>query len=715
MKLIPLLFLTVNITIPALVAQTKVSGNISDNQGNALSLANVSVSETYDGTSSGDDGAFEFITTSVGKKELVVTFTGFKEFRTKIELTGVPLAFTIRLEEDIRSIETVTISAGSFTAGDQSRRTIFRAVDIATTAGATADIAGALNTLPGTQKVGESGRLFVRGGDGYEARTFIDGMAVLEAYSPAAPNAPSRGRFLPFMFKGTSFSTGGYSAEYGQALSSALVLESKDKAEITRTDLGILSVGGDVGHTQVWEKSSLGGKVQYTNIRPYFGLINQEIDWITPPASLDGHIAFRQQSGKHGMLKVYGNFNRSDFALYNRNIDNYDQKVRYDLANKYSYLNTTYKNVLSENWMVRGGLSYNNIRNKINAGGKNIEQNENGIHAKTVFEGSVSDNVEIKTGLEIIDRSWVQTTDTYPSLTFNELLTSAFAETDVYTSKRFVTRGGVRLEYNAQNDRLSIDPRFSLAFKTSSTEQISLAYGKFRQSPKNEFLGVKSELREEKADHYILNYQCIDNNRTFRIESYYKCYSNLVRFENGDQQQPSNAGYGFARGIEIFWRDNETLKNVDYWISYSLLDTKRNYLNFPHLSTPYFASTHNLSAVYKHFINKLKSQIGFTYTYASGRPYHNPNSNTFNAATTPSYQDLSFNWSFLPNPALIFYFSCTNLFRRENIFGYEYGSERNEQGIFNSRAIGQPARNFLFAGLFITLSKEKSVNQLPNL
>jgi hypothetical protein len=99
--------------------------------------------------------------------------------------------------------------------------------------GATADIAGALNTLPGTQKVGESGRLFVRGGDGNETRTFIDGLVVLDAYKPSAPNTPSRGRFLPFMFKGTSFSTGGYSAEYGQALSSALVLDSKDKGELT--------------------------------------------------------------------------------------------------------------------------------------------------------------------------------------------------------------------------------------------------------------------------------------------------------------------------------------------------------------------------------------------------------------------------------------------------------------------------------------------------
>ena len=189
------------------------------------------------------------------------------------------------------------ITAGAFTASDASRRTVFKALDIATTAGATADIAGALNTLPGTQKVGETGRLFVRGGDGNETRTFIDGMVVLDAYSTSAPNTPSRGRFLPFMFKGTSFSTGGYSAEYGQALSSALVLDSKDKAESTRTDIGILSVGGDVAHTQVWERGSVAGKIQYTNIRPYVGLINQEIDWKKAPVSLEGVLPLGSRLG----------------------------------------------------------------------------------------------------------------------------------------------------------------------------------------------------------------------------------------------------------------------------------------------------------------------------------------------------------------------------------------------------------------------------------
>ena len=61
------------------------------------------------------------------------------------------------------------------------------------------------------------------------------------------------------------------------------------------------------------------------------------------------------------------------------------------------------------------------------------------------------------------------------------------------------------------------------------------------------------------------------------------------------------------------------------------------------------------------------------------------------------------------------YFSCTNVLGRDNIFGYEYANQPNGNGTYGGRAIKQPAPRFLFVGVFITLSKDKSVTQLPTL
>jgi hypothetical protein len=696
-------------------AQTVIKGKITDAGQTPIPGANILLQNTYDGTSSDANGDFSFETSASGERVLVVRFVGYKEHTEKLNLQRKILTLEITLHEEINELDAVTITAGAFTASDQARRTIFKAVDIATTAGATADIAGALNTLPGTQKVGESGRLFVRGGDGSETRTFIDGMVVQDAYGPSAPNTPSRGRFLPFMFKGTSFSTGGYSSEYGQALSSALVLDSKDETEATRTDIGILSVGGDVAHTQAWSGGSVAGKVQYTNIRPYFSLINQTIDWKKAPASLEGVAAFRQRVGKTGLVKVYGNFNQADFSLFQHDIDNYSNSTLFDLKNRYRYFNTSYKTLLSENWSFRSGASYSYVENDVLAGLENIVENKNGLHLKAVIDGSVSSAIELKTGAEVMQRNYRQTFSLSPGddLRFDEWITAFFAEADLYASNKFISRIGGRTEFNSMTRKLSVDPRISLAYKLSKSGQVSFAYGKFRQAPDVEYLKFNTELDNEKAEHFILNYQRIVDKRTFRIETFYKKYEDLVKFDEMPKSQ--NNGRGFAKGIELFWRDNSTINRLDYWVSYSFLDTERDYLNYPHQATPSFASRHNFSLVTKYFIQSLKSQVGATYSFSSGRPYNDPNQENFNGSRTPSYQDLSFNWSYLPKPHLILYLSCTNILGRDNIFGYEYSKVKTESGVYNGRAVGQSAPRFIFLGIFITLSKNKSFNQLPSL
>lgn len=710
------------LTVEVAWGQTKISGSITDERGEPIPGANISIKDSYDGTSSRADGTFSFITAEQGQHELQISFVGFKKFSSPVELTGKEIVLSVNLLEEINQLDGVVISAGSFTAGEEKRRTILNAVDIASTAGATADIAGALNTLPGTQKVGETGRLFVRGGDGSETRTFIDGMVVLDAYGPSAPNTPSRGRFLPFMFKGTSFSTGGYSAEYGQALSSALVLNSKDKAEMNQTDIGLLSVGADVAHTQVWGRGSASGKIQYTNIRPYFNLINQEVDWKTPPASLEASAAYRQQIRKGGMLKFYGNFNQTDFSLYNHDILDPAIAQQFDLSNRYRYINGTYLQELTTSWSMRAGVSYTYNQNDTRTEGVPAVETEAGMHSKIVFEHSASEQLEIRFGSEYYHRTYEasrfnEVLQNEESVQFTEPLSATFAEAEYYASNHFVVKAGGRFENNRLSEEVSVDPRVSFAYKPGKRGQFSLAYGTFRQTPLNQYVRLNQNLSSEKAEHFIANYQIITDHKTFRVETYYKKYDQLVSYPDGNTALSSNEGTGYARGIDLFWRDSETIKNVDYWISYSFLDTRREYLAFPQAAVPSFASAHNFSIVYKHFLSKIKSQIGFTYSYTSGRPYYNPNQplDQFNSDKTPFYSDLSANIAYLPKNNVIIYASCTNLLGRDNIFGYEYSSATNSEGMYASRAIRQAAPRFMLLGVFITISKNKSINQLPNL
>src|SRR5690606_24662262 len=248
--------------------------------------------------------------------------------------------------------------------------------------------------------------------------------------------------------------------------------------------------------------------------------------------------------------------------------------------------------------------------------------------------------------------------------------------------------------------------------------QVSLAYGGYVQKPQDEWLRERGGLDFEVSRHYILNYQWSVNDRTLRTELYHKAYEHLVQFERNSTLAPvkfSNLGNGYASGVDLFWRDRKSIKNADYWISYSYLDTRRQYLDYPEEAIPTFASRHNISVVYKHFVPALTTQLGGSFSYTSPRPYDNPNGEGFNSERTRCFTDVSFNAAYLFRQHIIFYTSVTNLLGSKNIFGYQYAHQQNESGNFNREAVTQGAPRFIFLGVFITFTRDKSKNQLDNL
>ena len=208
-------------------SQTMISGKIVDEKNNPISNANIYIDGTYDGATSTDIGEFSFTTTAEGSQTLVISALSFEQKQLAIVINTYQ-SQTVILKRNLTELNEVLITAGSLEAGGKSRVSVLKPLDILTTAGNPGDIISALQTLPGTQIVGESGKLFVRGGEANETQTFVDGIRVAQPYLQTANNVPTRSTFSPLLFKGTSFSTGGYSAEYGEALSSILVMNTID-------------------------------------------------------------------------------------------------------------------------------------------------------------------------------------------------------------------------------------------------------------------------------------------------------------------------------------------------------------------------------------------------------------------------------------------------------------------------------------------------------
>ncbi|MEJ2004485.1 MAG: TonB-dependent receptor [Cyclobacteriaceae bacterium] len=698
--------------------QVELQGKVADMNGNPVIGASAYLFDSYDGSTTDTLGHFKFETDLSGGQILVVSYMGYRERQIPVNLDHTEKTgfLAIVLEEDILQMDPVVIAAGNFDTGAGSKGEILKPLDIVTTAGATADIAGALNTLPGTTTVGEEGRVFVRGGDGEETRTFIDGLAVLDSYSTSLPNVATRSRFSPMMFSGMSFSTGGYSAEYGQALSSALILNTKDVAAADRTDISLMTVGTDIAHTKTWDHSSLAAKIQYTNLAPYFALLNQRLDWNHSPESIEANAAYRYTKDDF-VLKTYLNANHS-FMDINQHPVGTDEELPTQVRNDYLYVNTFLSDKISDKLYYRGGISYTKSKTNIKQSPFQSDESLAGMHIKGAVYYDPFPSLTINAGNEaFINEVGVQNSGERVSseieLSNKTFVNATFAEASWALHKNVSIRSGVRMEYNSRLKEWSADPRISAGFRLGEMGQLSAAWGIFRQRPRTEFILKNENIGQEKASHFILSYQITRNQRTLRVEAYSKDYNDLVKetFEN----MLVNSGDGYARGIDLFWRDAKTFRNVDYWISYSYLDSERDYLDFPEKSIPSFVSNHNLSLVYKHWFQSLRSQLGITYTFGSPRRYNDPNLETFNSEKTNAYHNLSMNVSYLMSSNVIVYFSMTNLTGRKNIFGYEYAEAPDQNGIYVSQAIVPPADRFLFLGVFITLSKDKGINQLPNL
>lgn len=735
----------------SIYAQTSINGKILDNKSKPVGGISIGLKNTYDGTTTDSLGNYSFTSTEKGEHILDATGSGYRSFEQKINLSGAALTVNISLNELVTELKAVVISAGTFEASDQKKTTVLNPIDIVTTASANADITEALKTLPGTQQVGETEGLFVRGGTAAESKTFIDGTLVNNFFYSSEPGLAARGRFNPFLFKGTIFSAGGYSALYGQALSSALILESIDLPAQSSADVGFsyLAFGAGIQQLAKNKRSSWGFSYDYTDLRLAFKLIKQKPDYFTVPVLHNIDANFRIKTSTTGMLKYYGMFGSTKVGFRYADIDSAGMKNAFSLQNVNMYHNLSWREKIGDGWKMTTGISYSTNKDDIH----NEFQNENNqkqtptaptlfayknfevatrgnyANAKVVIEKRLSGLTALRFGSEYNyskDETDINLFNGKSAGTIKENLLSGFAEADIYITNDIAAKIGTRAEHSNLLDKWNVAPRLSLAYKFADNSQASFAYGMFYQDPEKRHLPSSANLDFAKATHYIMQYQKLSNNRTIRTEIFYKKYQDLFKTagNTGKETAVNNKGYGEAKGFELFWRDKKTIKNVDYWVSYSFLDTKRDFLNYPTAIAPPFAAKHTASLVVKKFVTKLKTQFNGSYTYASGRPYYNiryENSSNaykiFDAGKTKDFNSLSFSVNYLPNLGntnaskfTVIVFSVTNVLGANNIFSYNY----SYNGL-NKQPVTPASKRFYYLGCFISFGIDRTENAVNNL
>lgn len=733
-------------------AQINISGKVTDTKGNPLGGVSITIKNSYDGATSDSLGKFSFSTTEKGKQAVEASIVGYRPYEQEINIGSTNIAINISLKELVTELKAVVISAGSFVASDKNKGAVLNAIDIVTTPSANGDVTSAFKTLPGTQQVGESEGLFVRGGTATESKIYMDGNLVNNFFYSSTPGIATRGRFNPFLFKGTIFSSGGYSALYGQALSSALILESKDLPEKTEADLAIsvVGLGGGIQHLAKDKKSSWGVSYNYTDLWLAFKFNKYKQDFFQLPIYHQGDANFRIKTKTGGMIKYYGYISANKTGFRNPDIDSSVLKDAFSIENLNTYQNINWKDNVGDGWRINAGLSYSTNKDDIvnelqdaanqkkqiiyplfyaykNFGVKNRAQY---AQVRTVFEKKLNGLNTIRFGADYFYSDEKSVYTLYDgsgfSGTVTDNLVSVFAEADIYLTNNLAAKAGSRIEHSQVINKWNIAPRVSLAYKFADNSQASFAYGLFYQNPERKYLPTAAGLDYSRAAHYILQYQKLTNQRTFRVEAFYKKYSDLYKTtvaQTGREIADNNNGFGEAKGLELFWRDKKTFTNVDYWISYSYLDTKRDFLNFPKAITPSFAAAHTASLVAKRFVVPWKTGFNLSYSFATGRPYYhiaydNAQSKYVitDAGKTINYNSMSFSINYLPglgkkNPKVftVWVLGINNVLGQNQVFSYNYNNDGSRK-----EAVTPPSKRFIFLGCFLSFGIDRTQDAINN-
>ena len=194
-----LTLLTIIVSLSA-TAQVKIAGKIIDGKGKPVSGVSVTIKDTYDGATTDSLGNYLFSTTEKGKKTLETSIVGYKPYEQDLSIESANITLNVTMKELVTELKAVVISAGSFVASDKNKGAVLSALDIVTTPSANGDVTSAFKSLPGTQQVGESEGLFVRGGSATESKIYMDGNLVNNFFYSSTPGIATRGRFNPFLF-----------------------------------------------------------------------------------------------------------------------------------------------------------------------------------------------------------------------------------------------------------------------------------------------------------------------------------------------------------------------------------------------------------------------------------------------------------------------------------------------------------------------------------
>lgn len=703
------------------VSIIKISGTIKGEDNKPVNGANLVLEGTIDGATSDEKGVFEFETEKTGTYKLIVTAVDYSTHTQEVNLeAGLNITLDIKLKKNITTTEQILVTASSFTSGENSKVTL-TPLEIVRIPGANADLYRALTTFPGSNQVNEGSRITVRGGDPDEVITILD-QATL--YNPFifddSYNTSSFSTVNPWSLKGINFTSGGFSAKYGNALSAVLDLRSYDMP--TTTGMFAVVGVGSAGLSGVYlsKNSKFGGtfSLSQSYLKPFFDLNGIAADYSKVPEAngIGGTLAYK--FGTTGNMKLYANYSGDKIGIRNAS-PSYDGFFNSQSDNYFANYKISF--APSPASILSASTSLSLYNRKLNYGVLDTRTKDYYGKGRVDYTQPISQKTNLNAGVEY-EYLENQVSGTVPAFSYNLRPNAlaynidssansgrigAFVETEMRLTDKFFAITGFRSDYHTLSKKISFDPRLSMGYEIAQFNVIRAAVGMYHQyaTPQNYLRANNDDLVAEEAIHYILGYEFnVAGDIVFRVEGYYKDYKNLVAQDPNDFKYKST-GSGSAKGIDVFlkykWQNKFT-----GWISYAYSDSKRKQLDATTQVPSDYDITHNMSFTGSYNVTDAIN-VGITYRLSTGKPYTPVTSSIFdpvqnvyapiyaerNSDRFPTYTkvDASFQYiTSLFHKFCVVFVAFNNIFDQKNLYQYNYNfdyTSKTEVPSLNKRIV----------------------------
>lgn len=557
-----------------------ISGKVVDKfSQEAIPGVNVIVIDTERGAATDVEGNFTITDLPVNNYQVRISSVGYNSIvKTDVIVsTGRPIFLSIELTESVIELDGVTVSADYFDMDPTEMTSIasFSYEELRRAPGGLEDVVRALAILPGVARV-SAGRndLVVRGGAPTENLFMVDGFVVPNINhfgTQGATGGPLSYINLDYV-QNTTFSTGGFSALYGDKLSSVLSIDLREgrsdriggKATISASQFGLNLEGPLSGK----------GSFLFSARRSYLDFIFNAAGFNFVPEYWDvlGKAIYEidtQNKLSFLFVSAFDNvkFNNDDAEdLYDNSRILASDQVQYLLGVSYRHLfdNGFYKLSLSRNFIDYDSSQRDTLLNPVFLNVSSEIENE--LKADVVLKLSSTAELNLGASGKLINFD-ANLKFPFFETTFGETLSinSLIAEesyqkyagyvqySDVLFNRLRYSLGGRADYFSGIKNKFYFSPRLSASYMLSEITSLNVSGGIYHQFPSYLWLNTFTSNKNLDAvrvnqivfgiEHYLRE------DVRVKIEAYYKDYKDYPTSLLRNYLVLANTGVGFA-GVE---------------------------------------------------------------------------------------------------------------------------------------------------------------------